>query len=227
MMDLTIRAFIQARMSSRRFPGKVLAPLNGQPIIVRVISQIAQTLPKEQITVATSTEQSDDPLAFYVQQIGVSVYRGPLENVFERFQLCLKEYPCSWFFRVCADSPLLDNNLLKTMLRYANDDRTDLVTNAQVRTFPRGCSLEMINSETFARIEPSQLQSADQKEHVTRVFYDHPEDFEIINIESGDQELAKLSWAVDTLEDLWRLERTMFPERSSERPVFGLASGLG
>jgi len=226
-MDLTIRAFIQARMSSRRFPGKVLAPLNGQPIIVRVISQIAQTLPKEQITVATSTEQSDDPLAFYVQQIGVSVYRGPLENVFERFQLCLKEYPCSWFFRVCADSPLLDNNLLKTMLRYANDDRTDLVTNVQVRTFPRGCSLEMINSETFARIEPSQLQSADQKEHVTRVFYDHPEDFEIINIESGDQELAKLSWAVDTLEDLWRLERTMFPERSSERPVFGLASGLG
>lgn len=213
-------------MSSRRFPGKVLAPLNGQPIIVRVISQIAQTLPQEQITVATSTEQSDDPLASYVQQIGVSVYRGPLDNVFERFQLCLREHPCAWFFRVCADSPLLDHKLLKTMLQYANDDRTDLVTNVQVRTFPRGCSLEMINSETFARIDASQLQSADQKEHATKVFYDHPEDFEIINIESGDPELAKVSWAVDTLEDLLRLERTMFAERSSQQPVSGLASSL-
>lgn len=223
MKGVTIRAFIQARMSSRRFPGKVLAPLNGQPIIMRVISQVAQIIPPEQITVATSIEQSDDPLASYLQQIGVSVYRGALDNVFERFQLCLKEYPCSWFFRVCADSPLLDSNLLKTMLPYASNDRTDLVTNVQVRTFPRGSSVEMINAATFARMDPNQLQSADEKEHVTKVFYNHPENFEIINIESGDPELAKVSWAVDTLEDLLRLESTMGTEQSSPEQVPGLA----
>jgi spore coat polysaccharide biosynthesis protein SpsF len=219
---LTIRVFIQARMSSIRFPGKVLAPFNGQPIIKRVISRVAQIVPAEQITVATSTEQSDDPLASYVQQIGISVYRGPLENVFQRFRLCLREYPCSWFFRVCADSPLLDSNLFKTMLPYANDDRTDLVTNVQVRTFPRGCSLEMINAATFARIDPDELQP-DEKEHLTKVFYNHPEDFEITNIESGDPELAKVSWAVDTLDDLLRLERTARPEQASQEQVPGLA----
>jgi spore coat polysaccharide biosynthesis protein SpsF len=223
MSGLTIRAFIQARMSSRRFPGKVLAPFNGQPIILRVISQVAQIVPAAQITVATSIEQSDDPLASYVQRLGISVYRGALDNVFERFQLCLRENPCSWFFRVCADSPLLDSNLFKTMLRYASDDRTDLVTNVQVRTFPRGCSLEMINAATFARIDPNQLQSADEKEHVTRVFYNRAENFEIINIESGAPELARESWAVDTLEDLLRLEGTMRPEPSSQEQGFGLA----
>ena len=31
-----IRAFVQARMSSRRFPGKVLAPIGGQSILKRL-----------------------------------------------------------------------------------------------------------------------------------------------------------------------------------------------
>jgi len=214
-----IRAFIQARMSSARFPGKVLAPFHGEPIITRVVSRVAEVLPLDQITVATSVERSDDPLAFYLERIGISVHRGPLDNVFERFQLCLKEHACSWFFRVCADSPLLDTSLLRRVLPYASDDRIDLVTNVQVRTFPKGCSVEMINAAQFARIGLSQLHSDDEKEHLTKVFYNHPDDFEIVNIESGNPELAKLNWSVDTLEDLLQLEKTrpeqFFPEYAS------------
>lgn len=221
MSHFTIRAFIQARMSSTRFPGKVLAPLNGQPIILRVISQIAQVIPAEQITVATSVELSDDPLASYVQQIGISVYRGALNNVFERFQSCLREYSCSWFFRVCADSPLFDSELLKTMFGYTSRHDIDLVTNVQVRTFPKGRSVEMINAATFARIDSSQLL-ADEKEHVTRVYYNHPTNLRIINIESGDPELPKTSYAVDTLEDLSRLEKILRLEQSSAEKVPGL-----
>ena len=33
----TVRGFIQARMSSARFPGKVLAPFRGRPVIAWVI----------------------------------------------------------------------------------------------------------------------------------------------------------------------------------------------
>jgi spore coat polysaccharide biosynthesis protein SpsF len=218
-----IRVFIQARMSSARFPGKVLAPLDGQPIIKRVVSRVAEIIPPEQITVATSVEPSDDPLASYLRETGISVYRGALDNVFERFQLCLRDYPCDWFFRVCADSPLLDSGLLKTMLGYANDHRTDLITNVQVRTFPKGCSLEMINAARFARIDPNQLQSADEREHVTKVFYNHPDDFQIINIESGNPELAKVSWAVDSLDDLLRLEKTLRSRHISPEHLPGLA----
>lgn len=210
-------------MSSARFPGKVLAPFHGQPIILRVVSRVAEVIPLERIAVVTSVEQSDDPLAFYLERSGVAVHRGPLDNVFERFQLCLRDHPCSWFFRVCADSPLLDTNLLKTMLPYATDDRIDLVTNVQVRTFPKGSSLEMINAARFGNIESNQL-SPDEQEHLTRFFYNHPEDFEIINIESGNPELAKLNWAVDTLEDLLRLEKSSQPERLSPEYASTLSS---
>lgn len=219
MTDSTIRAFIQARMSSSRFPGKVLAPLNGQPIIWHVINRVSEVIPAERIVVATSVEQSDDPLAAYLGRLGVSVHRGALDNVFERFQSCLSEYPCSWFFRICADSPLLDSSLLKRMMDYSGSE-ADLVTNVQVRSFPKGRSLEMIRAGVFARIDSAQLR-AEEVEHLTKVFYAHADKFKIINIESGDPELAKLNYAVDTLEDLFRLEDVQRLEQAISQSAQG------
>ncbi len=206
-------------MRSKRFPGKVLAPFAGRPIIAHVIERVAAAVPRDQITVATSTEQSDDPLACYVQQLGVSVYRGSLNDVFGRFQLCLREYPCAWFFRICADSPLLDSTMLQTMLAYSERTDVDLVTNIYLRTFPKGQSVEMLNSKTFAAIDSGRL-SLDDKEHVTKFYYDHPSEFRIFNIESSHPELANTSLVVDTLEDLRRLEETLF----SQLPVLARTS---
>ena len=209
-----IRAFIQARMNSARFPGKVLVPLNGKPVIAHVVSQAARIIPLDHITVATSEAVSDDPLATYAQSLGVPVFRGALDSVFERFQLCLKEFPCDWFFRICADSPLLDSSLLKSMLVYAERPDIDLVTNVQVRTFPKGHSAEMLKASTFARIDASRL-SADEKEHVTAIYYRHPERFSIINIKAARPERAIESFAVDTLQDLERLEKILGDDKAS------------
>jgi len=194
-------------MSSRRFPGKVLAPFHGQPIISHVISQVARVIPNDRITVATSDEPSDNPLALYVRELGVSVYRGALENVFERFQGCLRKNTCDWFFRISADSPLLNSDVLMMMLGYAVSLELDLVTNVQVRTFPKGHSAEMIRSATFAAIESSTL-TLEEQEHLTKVFYNNPTKFRIMNIQSADPNLAQQSCVVDTLEDLFRLEKT-------------------
>lgn len=213
MSDFKVRVFIQARMSSKRFPGKVLAPLNGRPIIEHLISQIARVIPLEQITVATSLEPSDDPLACYVRHLGAGVYRGALDSVFERFQSCLNENPCNWFFRICADSPLFDSRVLKDMLTFSDRVDVDLVTNVQVRTYPKGHSAEMIKAETFAAIDTN-LLSDEEKEHLTKVYYNHPSKFRIINIESADAGASEQSFVVDTLDDLQRLETAL---RSDER----------
>ena len=74
---------------------------------------------------ATSGEPADDPLAALMRELGVAVFRGPLENVFRRFQLCLEEYPCTWFFRICADSPLLHWEWVQILL--AHSHRSDLI----------------------------------------------------------------------------------------------------
>ena len=197
-------------MSSRRFPGKVLAPFKGRPVIHHLISQVKEVIPSSQVVVATSTDPTDDPLACYVQQLGISVFRGPLDNVFERFKQCLKKYPCDWFFRLCGDSPLLDKALLRAMLTYCDKSDIDLVTNVYPRTFPKGRSLELLKAEPFSGIDSSHL-SDEEKEHLTKAYYNHPETFRILNLTASDASLAKADLAIDTVEDLLRLET--FPEK--------------
>lgn len=204
------RVFVQARTSSRRFPGKVLAPLHGRPIINHVICRLAQAVPKESIIIATSVDVSDDSLASFLRDMRITVFRGPLEDVFTRFQMCLWEFPCDWFFRVCADSPLLDSKLIPQMLALRTNE-PDLVTNVQWRTFPRGQSLELLNARTFASIDAAML-SADEREHLTKVFYAHPDGYRIVNLVSPDPNRAEQSLAIDTPDDLRRLEQMPLPE---------------
>lgn len=200
-----LRVFIQARMSSRRFPGKVLAPLSGQPLIKGLLQQTLRVVPLTQVVVLTSVESSDDPLVCYLQNLDVAVYRGSLQNVASRFHDCLGHYSCDWFVRLCADSPFLDPTVLTSVLAHQGRLDLDLVTNVYPRTFPKGHSVEMVKAASFAALNPQSL-SDEEKEHVTAVFYQHPEQFRILNVTSSDPRQASISYVVDTVDDLQRLE---------------------
>jgi spore coat polysaccharide biosynthesis protein SpsF len=201
-----IGIFIQARMSSRRFPGKVLAPFRGRPIIASVVDAVRAGLPGVPLVVATSTEPSDDPLAAYLRSIEVPVFRGALDDVVARFRGCLAEHPCDRILRVCADSPVLGAGVLRAVAASAGQGgRWDLVTTTRRRTFPIGHNVELIDVTAFSALPDAELDAQD-REHVTRFFHRNPERFRILNVESGCPELAGVDLAVDTLDDLARLE---------------------
>ncbi|MFT3694658.1 MAG: NTP transferase domain-containing protein [Kofleriaceae bacterium] len=202
-MSSEIHVFIQARMSSRRFPGKVLAPFRGRPIIWHVLDRVKQALPDLPRLVVTSTDPSDDPLAAYLTDIGEACFRGPLDDVLDRFLLAADQHSAAYMLRICADSPLLDDRVLKAVVG-AHDPALDLVTTTQPRTFPKGHNAELIRTSSLAALIDLDAQD---REHVTRAFHREPARYRIKNVESGDPSLAQLELAVDTIEDLHRLER--------------------
>lgn len=213
-------------MSSCRFPGKVLAPFRGKALIQHVLAAVAKILASDRIVVITSDEPSDDPLVSHLHAIGANVFRGPLEDVFERFRRCALEYPCEWILRVSADSPLLDEQVLRAVAAHSQLVDCDLVTTISPRTFPRGQNAELINVSTFMTLDQSGL-TADDREHVTQFYYRNPGRFRIVNIESGNPLLAQFSLAVDTVEDLQRLE-SLLPEelRRLIPPIFAAGTRL-
>ena len=199
-----IRIFVQARMSSRRFPGKVLAALAGRPLIDHVVERCAKAFGPDAVVVATSSDQSDDPLARHLERQGRQVFRAELDNVVKRFQGCLASYPCQWFVRISGDSPLIDPELIARVAERRLPE-LDLVTNVQTRTFPPGQSVEVIRAECFARLDSDSL-SAEEREHATQVFYRSPGKYRICNVVSRDPRLAKQSMTVDTPADLAAVE---------------------
>jgi len=202
-----VQALIQARMSSVRLPGKMLAPLKDLPVIDRVIAIAAGVVGISNTIVVTSTDPSDDPLEAYLSSSGVRVFRGDLENVFRRFVDCLTQYPCCNFFRICGDSPFLDGNLLREALRRMEQHPQDIITNVFPRTFPKGQSVELIDAECFLSIDQDALDD-EQREHVTKVFYRQPGAYRIGVIRALNDMSDHPGWCVDTADDLKRLEAT-------------------
>jgi spore coat polysaccharide biosynthesis protein SpsF len=192
-------------MSSRRFPGKMLAPLHGEPLIAHVVRAAARIVGPENVVVATSSDGSDDPLALYLESIGSLVERGPLDDVVGRFRLCAERHPCDWILRVCGDSPRFDTAIGRRVVEAA-DPALDLVTTVFPRTVPHGHSAELIRAASLAALPDEELEAED-REHVTRFFYRHADRFAIRNLDLSDVTTADES-VVDTIEDLQRLEES-------------------
>jgi spore coat polysaccharide biosynthesis protein SpsF len=198
------RVFVQARMSSRRFPGKMLAPFAGRPLVEMVLGRSASVVGHDRIVLATSNDPTDAPLAAYSEALGFRVFRGELANVLARFQACARAFPADWIVRICGDSPMIDAKLIPMLLEHCSAD-IDLVTNVAVRSYPPGQSVEILNARTLEGIDASQL-AGDEQEHPTQVFYRNPLTYRVKNIMGSDPQWPGLSFVVDTLDDLRRLE---------------------
>ena len=200
---MRIGAIIQARMSSRRLPGKVLADVHGQPLLRYLLERVERCHELDQIVVATSIDPSDDPIQTLCDKRDVACFRGPLKNVAERFRLVAQRHELDVFVRLCADSPLLDPALIDQAVATYRSAGVDLVTNVIGRSFPPGQSVEVISLKVFAEAVP-QMTSAEHREHVTSYFYDHTKDFRIRSIRCA-HDCGDADFAVDTPADLERL----------------------
>jgi spore coat polysaccharide biosynthesis protein SpsF (cytidylyltransferase family) len=195
-------AIIVARMDSRRLAGKVLADVEGLPLLWYVASRARLVKAfNDRIFVATSDRAVDDPLAAYCDSQGWRVFRGSPDDVAGRILACAEHYGCDWFARINADSPLVDPELLGEACEVAELDDHDFVTNLQPRSFPYGVSVELIRT-AFYRQAYARFRGPEDREHVTRYLYDTIAEIRYANFTHRGEDLSGERLTVDTPEDL-------------------------
>jgi len=203
-----IAAVVQARMSSRRLPGKVLRPLAGKPALQYLLERLERCEQVDRVIVATSTEPSDDPVAAFCESAGASVHRGPLEHVAARFGEVVERFGLDAFVRVTGDSPLLDQALADRGAALYRKGGFDIVTNVYPRsTFPSGQSLEVVRAQAF-RGALAHMDDPYEREHVTPYFYRRPERFCIHNF-VADRDDSGLDVSLDTDDDARLIEAVL------------------
>ncbi len=189
-------------MTSTRLPGKVMAPVLGEPMIGRQIERLRRCRRIDKLMVATSTDGSDDPLAAYCEKLDTAVFRGPLHDVLERFAAAARRNPeAKALVRLTADCPLADPQLIDRVIDHHLAAGADYTSNTLgSRTYPHGLDVEVIR--------PRVLQDANdyahdpyEREHVTPYIYRRPEDYKLAGV-ARHESLAKLRWTVDLPEDL-------------------------
>lgn len=192
-------AIVQARMTSSRMPGKVLAPLVGQPMVIRQLERIARASSLDGIVVATSSDSSDDDLAVVVQGWGVPVVRGSLTDVLDRFVTVMDAYQPTNVVRLTADCPLASPAVIDIVVTRFLESGADYVSNTMTPTYPDGLDVEVVKADVLRMVAAAAVDPP-EREHVTLGVYRRGDRFTIENV-AGDRDLSPLRWTVDTPED--------------------------
>ncbi len=206
-------------MGSSRLPGKVLMPLAGIAVIDHVLARLESAQAFQAIAVATSDHQRDDVLARHVTSLGVAVIRGSEDDVLSRYLLAAAELEATHVMRITADCPLVDPLLLQHMVKVleADADTWDLVTNARIRSYPRGLDAELVRTDALQKAACS--PDDQDREHVTRYIYRHPGEFRIRDI-VDPVDRSHLRWTLDEPAD-YRLLSTLFDGHFSGTAIAG------
>ncbi len=212
-----ISAIVQARMSSSRFSGKVLQPILGQPMLARQIERIRLSATIDQVTVATSTEFADDPIASACTEMNVPCFRGSLDDVLDRFYRAAELTAADVIVRLTADCPLLDPDVIDATVRLFLSGAYDYVSNSLVPTYPDGLDTEVFRRAALVQAH-REATKASEREHVTSYIWGHPDKFRI-GMLKNDRDLSAHRWTVDHPED-FELVTRVFEVLYPKNPAF-------
>lgn len=218
-MKPRVVAIIQGRMSSSRLPGKILAEIEGQPMLQRVFLRTSRATTVAETIFATTTDPSDDPVAEYCDFSGIPCLRGSLFDVLDRYYQAARQAKADMIVRVTADCPAIDSELIDDVVKALLEGNYDFVANRLPppfhRTYPIGLDVEVC---TFAALEKAWKESSEifHREHVMPYLYEgvelsvvsrqlsagvSPRGFRIALL-NHTTDFGDYRWTVDTPEDL-------------------------
>lgn len=159
-------AIVQARMGSTRFPGKVLRPIGGTPLIGVLLARLRGARRLDAIVLATSTSPKDEPLAALAQELGVAVFRGSEADVLDRYHAAAAGCAADVVVRITGDCPLVDPVLVDEAVAAFAEAGVDYVSNTDPPTYPDGLDVEVFS---FSALQSAWRDAAkpDEREHVT------------------------------------------------------------
>lgn len=156
------------------------------------------------IVLATSDQKPDDAVAALAATENVAVHRGPLEDVAGRLLAAAEAVRADAIVRLSGDSPLLDPAIVDRAVDLYRNECPDLVSNVVRRTFPKGQSVEVIDTTTL-RTALDAFETDDDREHVTHYFYRHAERYRIVGFERT-RPAGTVQLSVDSEDDFRRFE---------------------
>lgn len=187
-----IGCIIQARLTSSRFPKKILADLYGKPVLEHVVERCYESKLIQKVVIAAP------------HQLGVclneALFIGSENDVLDRYYQCARRYKFDVVVRITSDCPLVPGPEIDRVISRLLERDTHYVTNVGgVGRFgvPDGWDVEAF---TFHALKEAWSRKNDDtlKQHVTG-WMKINEEFNPIFLEG-----PKLS--IDTKEDFERIK---------------------
>jgi spore coat polysaccharide biosynthesis protein SpsF len=179
------------------------------------------------IVLATTINDTDDPIVDLANRRKVSVFRGSEKDVLSRFVGAAEAFEFDAIVRVTSDCPLIDPALIIRGVQ-AFCDRNDpwlYVSNALTRTYPRGMDFEVFSRRAL-QLANNKATATYQREHVTPFFYQMGDPRIRLENIAGSSDMSAYRVTLDTPEDYALLKRLIEDYEGEALTVEGIVSVL-
>ena len=157
--------FLQARLNSRRLPGKALLPLAGIPVLEHCMNALDCVQADHHVLLTSSdSEKYFRDIAF---RKGWGIFVGSPDDVLDRFTLALQDFPAHFVLRATADNPLVSPGLADMALDMAIQGGIDYF---RFHGLPLGSGVEIIRGTALSQAA-SEATRKYEREHVTPYLY--------------------------------------------------------
>jgi spore coat polysaccharide biosynthesis protein SpsF len=196
-----ILAVLQARMGSTRLPGKSMATLRGEPMIIRQLERLRGARCLSKIIVATSADTVDDALAGFLVSRGYTVHRGAGADILARIARCAETISSvSHVVRLKGDAPFVDSGVIDEAVRLALASGADYTSNRVRQTYPAGLEVEVIKAGAL------QAAAAEERDPMARIsptaaIRSQPGRWSQAHL-TAPRDWSRLDWRVKTAADL-------------------------
>ena len=121
---------------------------------MRVVENLKRSKKIKKIYIATSGSPKDNKIVIFCKKNKLNFFKGELNNVSLRFKTFLEKKGSVYkeFVRINGDSPFIDPKLIDKFINIFKKKKPLILTNTYPRTFPKGQSIEIINSKFLSKI---------------------------------------------------------------------------
>jgi spore coat polysaccharide biosynthesis protein SpsF len=178
----------------------------GTPMLAHALRRLRAAERIDDIVLATTVNDRDDPLTALAEREHARWYRGSEDDVLARVTGAAGESGAEVVVRITGDCPLLDPEVVDRVVDALLEAPTacDYASNVLRRTYPKGLDAEAMWSDTLARMD--RLASSPQaREHVTWFAYGERPDLFLLRSVEVEDDHSSLDFSVDTYEDLQRV----------------------
>lgn len=191
---------IQARTGSTRLPNKVVRPLQGKPLLARMVERVQAATLSGLVVVATTNLIGDNPIKWICETEGIPYFRGHPTDLLDRHYQTGCRFDADVVVKIPSDCPLIDPRVIDRVLdAYLQQPETyDYVSNLHPATYPDGNDVEVM---PMAALELAwrEAERPFEREHTTPFFWENPDRFRLHNVawETGLDYSMTHRWTID------------------------------
>ncbi|MEO6694345.1 MAG: glycosyltransferase family protein [Ignavibacteria bacterium] len=224
MDNLKILIIIQARRGSSRLPDKILLPLKGKPLLVRMFERVVASKTLKEIVVATTTGKEDDIIVEICEQNNFNCFRGHPSDLLDRHYKAGRKFKADVVVKIPSDCPLICPDVIDNVLQFYihNKDKFDYVSNLHPATYPDGNDVEIIPMKVLEQAW-TEADKGFEREHTTPFIWERPDRYRIGNQEweTGLDLSMSHRMTIDYVED-YEFIKQIFDELFDEKKTFKL-----